>query len=418
MSRLITQLETCLIDLFSLASMTLTQHYSQDMKRQYSLDLARLVAAYFVLFGHFVLSGTFDETSRTWVESTEILPLLSKSGQSLWMLDIYLLETWKTATAIWGVALFFLISGWVVPPMLSRYSRKQFLINRFFRIFPMLIVAVIVAAAVQYQFGDRPSLSIGNVLSTMTLTNQFTTHPLTLGVVWTLMIEFKFYLLITLLGRLNCVKILWAVMAMFMLLALQIGLVKAGIYSTSPQVMKAANSIIHDFCFMIFMLCGSALWIIINHSKTSITSVGTLLLTLLSYNIYRYLCINELGIHLYQDINFSTQLIVSLIFGLCLLVQKYFPYENYITRTVCTLSNVTYSLYLLHVSLGFFLLSRLRHVIESQYLLLVVVTIIVTLISAGAYRFIEVPGNMLGKKLLRTYTLNHSSCRKEKATAE
>ncbi|ATO35613.1 hypothetical protein DDI_4445 [Dickeya dianthicola RNS04.9] len=62
------------------------------MKRQYSLDLARLVAAYFVLFGHFVLSGTFDETSRTWVGSTEALPLLDKSSQSLWMFDIYLLE--------------------------------------------------------------------------------------------------------------------------------------------------------------------------------------------------------------------------------------------------------------------------------------------------------------------------------------
>ncbi|MBQ4796704.1 acyltransferase family protein, partial [Pectobacterium versatile] len=109
---------------------------------------------------------------------------------------------WNTgaATAIWGVALFFLISGWVVPPMLSRYSRKQFLINRFFRIFPMLIAAVIVAAAIQYQFGDHLSLSIGNVLSTMMLTNQFTGYPLTLGVVWTLMIEFKFYLLITFLG--------------------------------------------------------------------------------------------------------------------------------------------------------------------------------------------------------------------------
>ncbi|WKV48896.1 acyltransferase family protein [Dickeya fangzhongdai] len=376
------------------------------MKRQYSLDLARLIAAYFVLFGHFVLSGTFDETSRTWVGSAEILPLLNKSGQTLWMLDIYLLEKWKTATAIWGVALFFLISGWVVPPMLSRYSRKQFLINRFFRIFPMLVVAVIVAAAIQYQFGDRLSLTIGNVLSTMTLTNQFTVHPLTLGVVWTLMIEFKFYLLITILGRLNCVKILWAVASMFILLALQIGLVKSEIYSTSPEAMKVANSIIHDFCFMIFMLCGSAFWIIINQSKASITSVGTFLLILLSYNIYRYICINELGIHLYQDINLSTQFIVSLLFGLCLLIQKYFPYENPITRVVCALSNVTYSLYLLHVSLGFFLLSRLRHVIENQYLLLVAVTIVVTLISAGTYRFIEVPGNMLGKKITQSRYFN------------
>ncbi|MGM3159608.1 acyltransferase family protein [Dickeya undicola] len=388
------------------------------MKRQYSLDLARLIAAYCVLFGHFVLGGTFGETSRIWAGSAEALPLLSKAGQSLWMLDIYLLEKWRTATAIWGVALFFLISGWVVPPMLYRYSRKQFLINRFFRIFPMLVVAVIVAAAIQYQFGDRPSLSIGNVLSTLTLTNQITGSPQTLGVVWTLMIEIKFYLLITILGRLSFVKILWAVAAMFMLLALQIALVKSGIYSTSPQAMKAANAIVHDFCFMIFMLCGSALWIIINQTKISITSMGTLLLILLAYNIYKYACVNELSIHLQQNINLVTQLIVALFFGLCLLIQKCFPYENIITRAVCRLSNVTYSLYLLHLSLGLFLLSRLRHVIENQYLLLAVVIIIVTLISAGTYRFIEVPGNKLGKKLIKTDALTHSSRREEKATAE
>ncbi|MBI0439962.1 acyltransferase [Dickeya dianthicola] len=308
---------------------------------------------------------------------------------------------WNTgaATAIWGVALFFLISGWVVPPMLSRYSRKQFLINRFFRIFPMLIAAVIVAAAIQYQFGDHLSLSIGNVLSTMMLTNQFTGYPLTLGVVWTLMIEFKFYLLITFLGRINCAKILCASAVILTLLFLQIGLVRNGAYSTSPQTMKVVNSIIHDFGFMLFMLCGSALWIIINHSERRLVGAVTLLLTLIVYNIYRYLCINKMGIHLSQDINFSTQLIVSLIFGLCLLVQKYFPYENVVTRTVCVLSNVTYSLYLLHVSLGFFLLSRLRHVIDNQYLLLAVVTIFVTLISSVTYRFIEAPGNSIGKKL-------------------
>ncbi|WP_080650159.1 acyltransferase [Dickeya zeae] len=376
------------------------------MKRQYSLDLARLMAAYFVLFGHFVLSGTFNDTSRIWVESTEALPLLDKSSQSLWMFDIYLLEHGRTATAIWGVALFFLISGWVVPPMLSRYSRKQFLINRFFRIFPMLIVAVIVAAVIQYQFGERSSLNISNVLSTMMLTNQFINHPLTLGVVWTLLIEFKFYLLITFMGRLNCTKILCASAVMLVLLALQAGLVKDGIYTTSPQAMVVTNAIIHDFCFMIFMLCGSALWIIINHSERRLVGAVTLLLTLIVYNIYRYLCINKLGIHLSQDINMLTQLIVFLFFGLCLLTQKYLPHENMVTRMVCVLSNVTYSLYLLHVSLGFFLISKLRHVFENPYLLLVAVTVIVTLMSAVTYRFIEVPGNGLGKRLLSISILN------------
>ncbi|MDK2554404.1 acyltransferase [Citrobacter sp. Cy234] len=376
------------------------QTISTAMKREYSLDLARLVAAYCVLFSHFVLSGTFDETSRTWTGSTESLPLLSKSSQSLWMLDTFMLGKWQTAVAIWGVALFFLISGWVVPPMLSRYSRQQFLINRLFRIFPMLIFAVIMAATIQYLFGDRHSLSTVNVLSTMTLTSQFFGYPLTLAVVWTLLIEFKFYLLITLLGHLNCKKILSAASLMLLLLIFQINLVRHGVYSTSPQMLSITNAFAHDFCFMIFMLCGSALFLIVNNTKPNFKTVGTLFLILSAYNIYRYLCINQLGIQLHQDINVATQIIAGLFFGLCLLTNKCFSGENALTHAICKLSNVTYSLYLLHVPIGFFLLSRLRHFIDNQYFLLVVVTLSVSLIAAVTYRLIELPGNRLGKTLL------------------
>ncbi|WJY16236.1 acyltransferase family protein [Pectobacteriaceae bacterium CE90] len=368
------------------------------MKRQYSLDLARLMAAYLVLFGHFVLGGTFG-TEHTWVGKAEVFPLLSKAHQSLWMFDIYLLEKWRTAAAIWGVALFFLISGWVVPPMLYRYSRKQFLINRFFRIFPMLIVAVLISAAIQYQFGDRLSLNVTNVLSTLTLTNQLTGSPRTLGVVWTLFIEFKFYLLIMVLGRLNCIKVLLATAAMLILLALQIGLVKYGIYSDASQTLIMTNSIIHDFCFVILMLCSSVVWMIFYHENTKTKGIWTFVILFLAYNIYRYACINELGIHLQQDINLPTQVVVCLLFGTCFLIQKYSSYENLAIRVTCKLSNVTYSLYLLHLSLGLFLLSILRHDITNQYLLLAIVTIIVTLIAAGTYRLIEVPGNILGKKI-------------------
>lgn len=375
------------------------------MKREYSLDLARLVAAYLVLFGHYVLSGTFDETSRVWIGNSEQLPLLSQSAHSLWMPDIFLLGKWQTATAIWGVALFFLISGWVVPPMLARYSRQQFLVNRFFRIFPLLVVAVTVAAAIQYHFGDRLSLNVMSVISTLTLTSQFTGHPLTLGVVWTLIIEFKFYLLITLAGRLNAGKILLVVAVMLVLLILQTSLVKYGAYSASPRILYVVNAFIHDFCFVILMLCGSALWLVVKEPTSRSQAAGALLVTLVAYNIYRYICIHQLEIHFYQDINIATQTIVGLFFCLCLLAEKIFPNENVVTRTVCKASNVTYSLYLLHVSLGFFMLSRLRHVIENPYLLLIVVTTNVTLIAAITYRFIEVPGNRLGKRLTRAYSL-------------
>ena len=72
--------------------------------RRYGLDLARLIAAYLVLFGHFVLEGTFGVHDRKWVGKSEALPLLNKDNQSAWIIDTYLLDNWKTTPAFINLA--------------------------------------------------------------------------------------------------------------------------------------------------------------------------------------------------------------------------------------------------------------------------------------------------------------------------
>ena len=321
--------------------------------RRYGLDLARLIAAYLVLFGHFVLEGTFGVHDRKWVGKSEALPLLNKDNQSAWIIDTYLLDNWKTTTAIIGVALFFIISGWIVPPMLHRYSRFQFLLNRFFRIFPMLIAAVLASAAIQYQFGDFASLRFFDIISTLSLTNQFSGNPMTLGVIWTLIVEFKFYLLLALVGRLNYARIFCAIVAMFFLLGVQIILVKQGYYSVASHALLTSNFMIHDFYYIIFMLCGSGLWLLINKDKTSkkpIKEIALTLLIILSFNIYRYVMMSALQLRPHQDINIMTQIISFSLIGFCLLFSKNFSTKNFVINILILLSNATYSLYLLHVT--------------------------------------------------------------------
>jgi peptidoglycan/LPS O-acetylase OafA/YrhL len=375
------------------------------MNRQYGLDLARFIAAYLVLFGHYIFGGTFgvDSVTRQWVGKEEHLPLLNKAEQSAWMIDFYLLGNWNTATAIIGVALFFLISGWIVPPMLHRYSRSQFLLNRIFRIFPMLIVAVLAATSIQYCFGDRSSLHLSAVLSTLTLTNQFTGSPTVLGVVWTLIVEFKFYLLLVLLGRLNYSKILWTIGIVFLFFFINLVLVKQGWYSFSAHSLSVINSMIHDFYYILFMLFGSSIRLCFDSRKSGVTPLNGIWIctvALLSFNTYRYGMNTVLALRPLQDINLITQAIVCLVFVVCLVTAHHFSQANIITRWLAPLSNVTYSIYLIHVSLGYFALSRLRHFIHNEYLLLALVILIVTLVSALSYRLVEVPANKFVKTII------------------
>lgn len=368
------------------------------MNREYGLDFARLVAAYLVLFGHFVLSGTFNIIDRTWTGGNEALPLLDKASHFLWMPDIYLLEHARTASAILGVALFFLISGWVVPPMLARYSKLKFLTNRFFRIFPMLFFAVFLAAIIQYFFGDRSSLTIFSVISTGTLSNQITGQPVSLGVIWTLIIEFKFYILLALVGRFNYTKILIIAFAFFLLLAVQIALALNGFYDDASFFLKFSNSIIHDSGFLMFMLCGSMMWFILQKKKDTAIGLCILMALLALFNIYRFLSTKYLNIAFHQDIGPVTQITSLALFCFCFFLNDLL--RGTVGRSIGFISNITYSLYLIHVSIGLFLISRLRHTIDNPYLLLITVTILATITSAFTYRLIEKPGNDLGKRLV------------------
>lgn len=356
------------------------------MVRQYGLDIARLFAAYLVLFGHFAFGGSFstDNTFRQWAGLSETLPLLDRSKQSLWRLDYFLLTDWQTSTAIIGVGLFFLISGWIVPPMLQRYSPLDFLINRIFRIFPMLIFAVAVAAAIQYWFGDRAALTIAATLSTALLISQYTDHASTLGVTWTLIIELKFYILLAVFGVLGIRK----------LHSINVGILAFyGIAFLFPS--EVSQTMAHDLMYVSFMLIGTAVWQSVHGNRRLISVFANVL----AFNFIRLVAVNGLNISPFQDLNLTSQLVSILLLFFCINIQ--IKTKNVrIKNLIANVANVTYSVYLLHISIGIFLLSRFRHVIDNNYMLLGAVTLVVTVLSAFTYAVVEKPLVSLGRNIV------------------
>nr|WP_052232627.1 acyltransferase [Methylobacterium sp. ZNC0032] len=93
-----------------------------------------------------------------------------------------------------GVALFFLISGFVVPfSIRGEQPLRHFAISRLFRLYPALAVL----ATVAWLSGDAPPM--GNVLANMTMAPLLFGQPWLSPIYWTLFVELVFYGLVALL---------------------------------------------------------------------------------------------------------------------------------------------------------------------------------------------------------------------------
>ena len=103
-----------------------------------------------------------------------------------------------------GVGVFFLISGLVIPFSLQRHSRGSFLLARLLRIYPTYVVAVLIEAAVIYAnaaYWQRPfPYGPWTILSNCLLIQDLVGQPSIDLVNWTLCIELRFYLVIALIA--------------------------------------------------------------------------------------------------------------------------------------------------------------------------------------------------------------------------
>lgn len=148
-----------------------------------SFDIIRIVCAFIIFFGHFI--------THFGVES----PI-----------------AYYVAYFIRGVPVFFCISGFLVAKGLESYSTKKFLVKRFFRIYPVLWVCVIInlllilsVYSVKPSFKDLfiyliTQLSIGQFYTGDWLRGYGVGVPN--GALWTITTDVQFYLIAILIVKL------------------------------------------------------------------------------------------------------------------------------------------------------------------------------------------------------------------------
>ncbi|MER6944437.1 acyltransferase [Nonomuraea sp. NPDC000554] len=104
---------------------------------------------------------------------------------------------------VWGVMVFFLVSGYIIPASLERHgSVRRFWVSRLFRIYPLWIVAAVAllllaAVGVSQVRGELYRFDpVTAVLAHATMMQDLLAVPNAVNVLWTLSYEMAFYLVV------------------------------------------------------------------------------------------------------------------------------------------------------------------------------------------------------------------------------
>lgn len=98
---------------------------------------------------------------------------------------------------IYGVELFFVISGFVIVPSVAKYTPLSFVARRFVRIYPLFFIMTFVFVVLNAWTHERPDLNDPTtILSALLFLNLFTGSEQITPNAWTLTYEVTFYALI------------------------------------------------------------------------------------------------------------------------------------------------------------------------------------------------------------------------------
>ncbi|MFV8781122.1 acyltransferase family protein [Microbulbifer sp. SA54] len=145
------------------------------MTRIDRLDALRGIAALLVVWQH---------TSESFVK----IPGVAERGS--WLADV----AWSVDFGRIGVVCFFLISGFIIPHSFSsgQGALKQFAVRRFFRLFPIYWLSVLLAILIGGVFASR-SWEPATIVANLTMLQKIFGYAHIQGLYWTLQVELIFY---------------------------------------------------------------------------------------------------------------------------------------------------------------------------------------------------------------------------------
>lgn len=359
-----------------------------DQRIEFAHALRGIAAAFVVIYHIFVVFWFYNADLRVYTQLPLYQGEISFISKALYQAQFF-------NYGAYGVALFFLISGFVMPYALRRQTRLQFLTARLFRIWPtylaglcVSLLAIYIANTMQltHFFPDRRTV----LASILIAPNLFSVNSID-GVIWTLEIEVRFYLLIALFPMLmkggRCLLLFAGLFMLF-----------STIFIHKPNhVLIQRFMYVAEFnsIFFSFMFIGCLFNYLLNKT-INIKQFSVGLAGLLSAFLYlRY-------INLYQY-PFSTQDLLAYLIALATFA-VFYRCRNYIRfpSVFIRLADISYPLYACHAILGYVYLTVFMRYLPYPSLALASYLVLLLTVSYALHVMIELPSNAFGKNIAKS----------------
>lgn len=335
------------------------------------IHVLRAIAVLMVVYDHLI--GSYIDTKKwTWIPKT-------------W-LDTYVLAPFGIIQSFgfMGVALFFLVSGYIITHVASSESRREFLIKRVFRIYPPLIVSVLVCLLCGQWIGV-PTPPLTDILRNFTLLNFLHIPQVVIqGVAWSLVIEVEFYLLtLILLATLKR----WPLVHV-LLQSLLVGAVIFYCRSFGDNFFLFCAG----FTYVPYLMVGQLVYY---RQQRKMALIMFIPLLMLQFGLIQW---GILTIHT-QFLPVTNSYLINFAFALGIFSVLAMSDMKAITGFPKRVAEMSYSLYLLHGSIGIGVLNIMTQ--RFSFLPSLAVAVAASLLAAYlSFRFIEKPSQKMARNLI------------------
>lgn len=288
-----------------------------------------------------------------------------------------------------GVAMFFMISGFIIPYSLGnrRSQTISFLVSRFFRLYPVYWLSVLLGAC-SCLYIRCEGISIFQLIANITMLPAIFKQQGFFSIYWTLLVEFFFYALCIVLYKANCLKNINKIFALsftLLLLSLLLAVLRKSTNLPFPV------GIIFSISLMLF---SSLLreWKINYDKQARYLSMIYLFLFALLFPIVCKMSYNASHI-LYIASYFS---------GILLFYVLAFNYRI-ASKIIIYIGSISYSIYLLHPFFVDIVYAKMGQRENFNISLFLIYFVSVVSVSSLSYFFVEKKGIAIGKKIIKKY---------------
>jgi len=290
---------------------------------------------------------------------------------------------------VFGVTLFFLCSGFVIPVSLEKtHSLRKFWVNRVFRLYPLYLGSMIITLVLMAARGAALP-SVTDILANLTMLQKFLGTPSILHLYWTLSLEMAFYIMVSLVFLAGWLRKSVSLVLISLAVSLLVGIVCTQVFHLFTQGWGTAFYFSTMFIGFLYYR---------RHQRkvsaavfaTVVISALVVLLAITYFNLYGKDKPEAMGTLSFLPV--TTAIAGAYLLFTLSFVLRRIQYPSFLL----TLGVISYSLYLVQATVF-----TVIPVSPNPYLTVTCWIAAIILISFVTYRVIEAPFMGLGKKLQR-----------------